>query len=72
MTLMVGPIRFETVDGDVSTTATYTKHPALRPYQIMFRGTWHVQNRCESGVWVYRALPGPTGTSTTDAWVKAD
>lgn len=69
---ILGPIRFETVDGDASTQVTYTKHPALRPYQILFRGTWHVQNRCDEGVWVYRALPGRAGTAGTDAWVKED
>lgn len=67
---ILGTVVFETPDGHESARVTYTKHPSLRPYQIAFRGTWHVQNRCESGVWVYRAVTGPAGTCGTDAAVK--
>lgn len=69
---ILGPIVFETVDGHESARATYTKHPALRPYQIAFRGMWHVQNRCDHGVWVYRAISNQTGTCATDPAVKED
>lgn len=62
----LGPIQFETPDGLPSARATYTKHPALRPYQIAFHGVWHVQNRCEAGVWVYRAVTSAAGTCGTD------
>ena len=69
---ILGPIRFETLEGLESGRATYTKHPALRPYQIAFRGVWHVQNRCEDGVWVYRATSQAPGSLQTDAAVKED
>lgn len=68
----LGPIQFETVDGTPSALVTYTKHPLLRPYQIAFQGTWYVQNRCDNGVWVYRAIAGTPGSFGTDPAVKED
>jgi len=68
----LGPILFETVDGLPLARVTYTKHPSLRPYQIAFRGMWHVQNRCQDGVWVYRAISNQAGTCATDPAVKED
>lgn len=69
---MLGPIIFEDANGNLKQQVTYTKHPSLRPYQIAFQGVWHVQNRCEHGVWVYRALPGANGSMENDPCVKAD
>lgn len=70
--VMLGPIRLETAEGNDSAHVTYTAHPALRPYQIAFHGIWHVQNRCEDGVWVYRAMTNAPGSCGTDPAVKED
>ncbi len=69
---IVGPITFETADGHPLSTATYTKHYRLRPYQIAFQGVWYVQNRQENGRWIYRALTGPSGSCASDPAVQED
>lgn len=64
---ILGPIILEDASGNLSAQATYTKHPLLRPFQIAFQGTWHIQNRqTADGVWVYRAVVGPSGSCGTD------
>ncbi len=61
---------FETTDGQEAGRATFTKHPFLRPPQIMFKGIWHYQNRLDGETWVYRAVNGIAGIGITDPALK--
>lgn len=69
---ILGAVRLETLTGLPEATVTYTKHPSLRPYQLAFQGIWYVQNRCDDGVWVYRAVSDMPGSCGTDPAVKAE
>ncbi len=69
---MVGPVRFETMAGHPYGKGIHTGPNLLRPYQIMFHGLWHVQNRYEDGAWVYRAVSDVAGVDATDPAVKED
>lgn len=68
--MMVGTVVFEDVNGIEVGRATYTKHPALRSPELFFRGVWHLQNRVESGTWVYRAVNGVPGEVVSDPALK--